>query len=281
MKKIINLFELLFLLIGTTSFAQKSTVLFDTTQITPSISWNFPDTSNHLYLRQLRTDYALSTLLEGRKSDVEKVLSVLNWTHQQWKHNGSNMPSKSDALTILKEAKNGKKFRCVEYGIVSSSALLALNYKARVLGLCTKKVETAKFSAGHVLAEVWLPEFNKWALIDGQYNIMPVLNGVPLNAAEFQSAIAQKKKFKLVDINGTVSKWRRFLYLRFIRRYLYYFNVGFGEGSNINEKQKSIDGKTTLYLVPIGAKNPTVFQRKFPIKNALYTNSTKDFYKKP
>ena len=272
MKKITYLFELLFLLAGTTSFAQKSTVLFDTTQVTPSISWSFPDTSNHLYLRQLRTDYALNTLIEGRKGDMEKVLAVLNWTHQQWKHNGSNMPSKSDALTILNEAKNGKKFRCVEYGIVSSSALLALNYKARVLGLCTKKVETAKSSAGHVLAEVWLPAFNKWALIDGQYNIMPVLNGVPLNAVEFQSAIAQKKKFTLVDINGTVSKWRRFLYLRFIRRYLYYFNV-----SNI----KSIDDKTTLYLVPISAKNPTVFQRKFPIKNALYTNSTKDFYKKP
>ena len=134
-------------------------------------------------------------LIENKIEDIDKVLSVLNWTHNQWRHNGSNEPSKNDALTILKEARGGKKFRCVEYGIVASTALQSLNFKARVLGLKTADVETKKYGAGHVLAEVWMPQFNKWVLIDGQFNLMPILENVPLNAVEFQQAISENKNY--------------------------------------------------------------------------------------
>jgi hypothetical protein len=278
--KTINLIALL-VTFSSQLFAQKNVVVYDTLKVNPTISFVYPDTSNNLYLRELRNTYALDTLFIGKKNDIEKVLAVLNWTHNQWNHNGSNEPSKSDALTILKEAKEGKKFRCVEYGIVSSKALLSLNYKARILSLKTKEVETAKRSAGHVLAEVWSPEFNKWILIDGQFNLMPLLNNIPLNAVEFQRAIAQNKDFKLVNIHGEVSKKEKKRYLSFIYEYLYYLDVRFGERGLSKEETAKIDNKMSLFLVPIGAKEPTVFQRKYPINYALYTNSIKDFYKQP
>jgi hypothetical protein len=34
-------------------------------------------------------------------------------------------------------------------------------------------------------------------------------------------------------------------------------------------------------LVPLGAKNPTVFQIKYPLDYLIYTNSLKDFYQIP
>lgn len=43
----------------------------------------------------------------------------------------------------------------------------------------------------------------------------------------------------------------------------------------------SVNGKVNLLLVPIGAKNPTVFQRKYPLDNATYTHNLADFYAKP
>ena len=97
---------------------------------------------NNAFLKQLRDEYNLNEVVKGAKNDTEKALKVMNWVHKQWQHNGSNQPSKSDALTILQEAKEGKQIRCVEYGIVTSSSLNAVGFRSRVLGLKTKVVET-------------------------------------------------------------------------------------------------------------------------------------------
>src|SRR5688572_14288990 len=97
---------------------------------------------NNTFLKQLRTEYDLDEVIKGAKTDTEKALKIMNWVHNQWKHNGSNQPTKSDALTILQEAKEGKMFRCVEYGIVTASALNAIGLRSRVLALKTKDVET-------------------------------------------------------------------------------------------------------------------------------------------
>jgi hypothetical protein len=243
--------------------------------------FKYPDTLNNGFLRELRTEYKLIELTQNKLSDIDKVLSVLNWTHNQWKHNGSNEPSKSDALTILKEAKDGKTFRCVEYGIVLTSALQALNFKARVVGLKTADVETKKYGAGHVLAEVWMPQFDKWVLIDGQFNVMPILDNIPLNAVEFQQAISANKKYKLVDVNGEVSRLRTKMYTKFVFDYLYFLDARFDNRNDPADQRVVHEGKSTLMLVPVGVKNPTVFQVKYPMDNLFYTNSINDFYRKP
>lgn len=52
-----------------------------------------------------------------------------------------------------------------------------------------KEVETYAYGAGHVALEVYLNDLKKWIFIDSQWNIIPFLNHVPLNAVEFQQAI--------------------------------------------------------------------------------------------
>jgi hypothetical protein len=107
----------------------------------------------------------LSQLVDKSKDDQERALLLLNWTHNQSAHSGGNRPSKSDGLTILKEAKQGNKFRCVEleYGIVSYTALLSIGMKARGLGLQARDIETFKMGGAHYLAEVWLSDLKKCA----------------------------------------------------------------------------------------------------------------------
>jgi hypothetical protein len=239
--------------------------------------WYEPNKDNS-FLQTVKAQYPVQDLVKGLTSDSAKALRILKWSHEQWKHNGSNEPSKSDALTILAEAKEGKQFRCVEYGIVGTTALNAIGLPARVVGLKTAHVETTEGGAGHVLLEVYLPDMKKWVLMDGQWDAMPVLNGVPLNAAEFQQAIAGNyDALEIRSFSGTSKD----AYTRWIFPYLYYIDVKFDNREGIGLKRETISGKSTLMLVPQGAKEPTVFQKKWPINYALYTHSLADFYAPP
>jgi hypothetical protein len=122
----------------------------------------YSDTLQNEYLRKLRTDFKLNELTQQASSDIEKVKIILNWANSQWEHSGKNKPEKSDAISILNEAKQGKKFRRVEYGIVCAAAFNSLGYKSRVIRLKTKDVETV------LLAPVMLhPKFLFLNIING------------------------------------------------------------------------------------------------------------------
>jgi hypothetical protein len=241
----------------------------------------YSDTVNNEFLRQLRTENNLIHLTKNCKTDLEKLKAITNWTNSQWKHNGDNQPTKSDALTILKEAKEGKQFRCVEYGVVLTSALSSIGIKSRVVALKTRDVESVKYGAGHVLTEAYLMDINKWVMADGQFNIIPSLNNVPLNCIEFQNSIINNENFDLVDKDGVVDKKRKNQYLGFIPQYLYYFDIRFDNRQGPIKDRLTVDGKTKLMLTPLGSKSPTIFQVTGKIDYCLYTNSTNNFYRRP
>jgi len=117
--------------------------------------------TNPGYLQTLRDKYDLEKLVAGLGSDTAKVLRIVNWVHNQWPHNGGNVPQKPDALTILEEAKQGKNFRCTEYSIVTAAALKALGYKARIMYIYTQDVETTSSGGSHVVMEVYLNDYKK------------------------------------------------------------------------------------------------------------------------
>ncbi|MGQ8336154.1 transglutaminase-like domain-containing protein [Sunxiuqinia sp. A32] len=254
------------------------------TEESPNTAYHFyySDTLNHSYLRELRQKYKLDNLAATASSEMEKIKAILNWSSSQWSHNGSNSPSNADALTILKEAKNGSQFRCVEYGILASACLNSVGLRSRVLGLKTRDVEKVKKGAAHVVTEVYSKKYNKWIFIDPQFNILPTKNGTPLNAVEFQKAILSgKEDIELVNINGAVDADFSENYLQWIGKYLYYFDVLFDQRIGYELDYKDFDGKTKLMLVPAEAENPTVFQRNNKINYCIYTNSISDFYRNP
>jgi hypothetical protein len=242
----------------------------------------FSDTLGNEYLRELRNKYNLELLVKGEKNDIGKILNILDWTSSQWEHNGSNNPTKQDALTILKEAHEGKQFRCVEYGIVATSALNSIGIPARTLGLKTRDVEKVMRGAGHVVSEVYSEELDKWIFIDPQFNIMPTLNGNPLNGVEFQKEIYNKNvNLKLINKQGEISKEETENYIKWVGKYLFYFDILFDQKTLNSTKFITINGMTKLTLVPVGYKEPYIFQRNSKIDYSYYTNSLNDFYRKP
>ncbi|NDK56983.1 transglutaminase-like domain-containing protein [Pontibacter fetidus] len=251
---------------------------FNKTNKVPAYTFLYEQNQNNAFMNTLRTQYNLDEIVKGAANDTEKALRMVNWVHKQWDHNGMNQPSNPDALTILAEVKEGKQFRCVEYGIVTTACLNAIGLPARKLGLKTKDVETTQYGAGHVLLEVYLPDLKKWVMLDGQFDVMPVLNNVPLNAVEFQQAIAKNyNKLEIRSISGT-SKAQ---YVNWIYPYLYYFDVKFDNREGVAFKRETVDSKSSLMLVPVGAKQPKVFQIVGPLDYCKYTNAIVDFYQAP
>lgn len=138
-------------------------------------------------------------------------------------------------------------------------------------------VETRETGAGHVVAEAYLADLKKWVMIDGQWDVTPVLNGQPLNAVELQRALVIKNptvgvdSFSSAEPNG---------YFRWILPYLFYFDTKidgrFGSGKQVYARHSE-----AVILGPVGAKVPTVFQQVYPLKNDFYTHSLEAFYAPP
>jgi hypothetical protein len=271
-----------FQLINVSPSSKLKHIEFSTANADPTYQFYFSDTLGNKYLRELRQGYKIDSLTDTSGTEFEKVKIILDWANQQWEHNGSNNPSNPDALTILKEAHDGKKFRCVEYGIVTSSALNSIGMNSRVLGLKTRDVEKVKLGAGHVVSEVYLTNLNKWVFIDPQFNVIPTMDGKPLNAVEFQNAIVNNlDNLKLINLHGEISTEISDNYIDWVAKYLFYFDVLFDQrvGKEINYKR--INGMTKITLVPIGENEPRVFQRRSKIDFSYYTNSLNDFYRSP
>lgn len=239
-----------------------------------------PDDPN---LTTLRTRYDLDKVVAEATDDYVQLQRLLKWAHDRWPHSGDNTPSKSDPLTILAEAAQGRQFRCVEYAIVVAGCVQAMGMPARTLALKREDVETATGGAGHLVAEVWLRSRNKWVFADGQWDAIPEKDGVPLNAVEFQNAFARKAPGLRIHSS---SNTKTDPYLRWVVPYLYYFDCNlnqdlFRTGRNHAEKLRYSPARGKIMLVPKGAKKPVVFQRKTPIKNCTYISSPQSFYPAP
>jgi hypothetical protein len=239
------------------------------TRKTVSFLWSSPDDP---YLAQMRSEFGLEQVVAGAVDRFDEVKRLSRWTRTKWEHDGWAEPGKNDPISILREAATGKRFRCVEYGIVLAGALNAVGIPARQLNLKTRDVEMRELGAGHVVVEAYLIDLGKWIMIDPQFDAIPTLADSPMNALELGRALERgDANLRIITSSGTDTKG----YFAWIRQYLFYFDVYLD-----NRYPKPATNKG-LMLVPIGAPNPTVFQIKYPIKNIIYTHSEKEFYAAP
>jgi len=232
------------------------------------------------YISALLAAYPLEEVVAEADDNCEKVKLLLSWVHDRWQHHGTNRPSRQDPITILREAEQGESFRCVEYAIVMAACAQAVGLPARVVGLKTEDVETRPEGAGHVAVEVWLDQLGKWAFADPQLNVMPVLQGTPLNAVEFQDALARRDPDLSIESVPAKTSIEIDDYEGFIARYLYYFDFSLRQRFDpITDRMDRPQPEfTRVMLVPKGAKNPTVFQGEQAIKDTLYVSDPRVFY---
>jgi hypothetical protein len=226
-----------------------------------------------IFIENFRAFANIEKLLPDIVGEYEKAILITNWVHNQWKHNGINEPSVAEPIQILKEAKLGKKFRCVEYSILLHAALNCYGVKSRILYLRTRDVETRPSGAGHVVVECYLGSLGKWALFDPQVNIHFEKKGMPLNAVELQHELSISSEDVLMLVfNSRLNKRLKTRYSKWICQYLYYFHTD--QVAVYPPKYP----RNQIVLMPVDAKVPTEFQGT-PIREKLIpTNSYRAFY---
>ena len=253
------------------------TLNFASTKSNPTLKILYTDNNEKGYLDSLRSKYPIE--IKNSKTQIDKVLTILNWTRTRWEHRGDVSPKKNDAISILDEVKEGGRFPCFAYGYVLASQLKVAGFKSRVIYLKTKDIATSMSGGGHVATEVFIDELQKWVFVDAQFNIMPFLNNVPLNALELQNAI--RTNFGMLEFKS-VGKVDKMSYVSFVQPYLFYFDCHFDQRESIISERNKVNGKRSLMLVPLEVENPSfmlVWNSK--INYCEYTNAVNDFYAKP
>ena len=228
---------------------------------------------------QLRAEYGLDDVLRGIEDEFKQVTALAGWVNSRWSHSGSNMPSSPNPLVILREAADGASFRCVEYSVVMVGASQAMGMPARVVGLKTRLAATARSGAGHVVVEVWLDGLEKWVVVDPQFGYVFRAGGVPLNAVELGAALARGLgSVEVLSADGPVGWLRKTFYLLFVGPYLFHFDTQHDQRVFLPEQERTGGG---MMLVPEGAPELKVFQRRHPLKFDYFTSSVEAFYVAP
>jgi len=244
-------------------------LVWDRSQPAPPFPVLYDDPKAPQFL-EMRREFAIDAVVAGAKDDYERLRRLTHWVSTRWEHSPNQMASKSDPLTILREAQKGGRFICREYAIVMAGVAAAYGMPARVVNLMPREVETR--SEAHSAAEVWLDEFGKWVLADGQYGAIGELDGVPLSGIELQAALAADRTVVCSAGDGVYAEWKPF-----ILRNAFFIKMG--------NDQRAFEHRTTaqLVLVPNGAPNPTKFAggNEEIFAGAIYTSNPDSFYAPP
>jgi len=145
---------------------------------------------NNIKLRLLRKKYMLDEVVKNGRDDLEKFILLRRWVKSCWeKGYPENVSYNFDALDILDRAKKGENFFCSEYSTVYVQCALSLGLQARYVGLYK----------GHVVAEVWSDDFQKWIVMDVDNDFHYIFQEIPLNSLDLHRAW-RKKDFNDIEI---------------------------------------------------------------------------------
>ena len=152
---------------------------------------------------QLREKYKLQEIISREKNEFARIIALRSWVQQAWKRHGHDqIPEKNNALKILEAARQGKNFQCWHYATVFVQCAVSLGFKARRLNIGIHPAVKRPGNTGHIVAEIWSSEFNKWIVMDADMNAHYAQNGIPLNALEIHQAWISQQLGDIKYIQG-------------------------------------------------------------------------------
>ncbi len=130
-------------------------------------------------------EYGLGEIWQKYKNnDFQMSLALMSYVKSLWKHNADKGfdPRHFDAFKMIELGRQGKGFWCQVYAMTYVELASYLGLPARVVALSQDG-----YFLGHAVVEVWSNIWNKWFVVDPDFNIYYVRNSVPLNAIELHS----------------------------------------------------------------------------------------------
>lgn len=216
-------------------------------------------------------------LNENYGTTWDRTMLIAVWVAKNIKHsNPVDYPKIRNSIALWEYSKTHPKgFNCRMHSILLGELLTAAGIYNRFV--CCESADKNNDPDCHVVNIVWLPELNKWAMIDSDmHEYVTDENCIPLSLDEMRTALIENKAFIInsfdgfkIDENYLKAYWTKNLY--------YFSNYGsYGYGLEDNTINHSSD-ELFFYLYPstdindCGKKNEKFF----------ITNDKEAFWAKP
>lgn len=124
----------------------------------------------------------LNEIIHSTKNEYDKMISVFSWVGSLWDHGTDPTPCGTTDCTpedFYYSALAGKDFWCEVTAKFTVHIATALGWPARLV-----TASRNGYTWEHAVAEIWSNQFNKWFLVDTDFNILYENEGIPLSSYE-------------------------------------------------------------------------------------------------
>ena len=134
-------------------------------------------------LISFKTKFSLDTIVANLTNDFEKSVQLMHWVRDQ-------LPHKIPAIDINPQSFNSEDFLknpqvdgmlCGQTSQILIQALISMGIPARRVELRFTPKDA------HAVVEVWSDFYQKWIILDPDYDIYYTLEDIPLNALELHN----------------------------------------------------------------------------------------------
>ena len=236
-------------------------------------------TIDQLRAAQIKEYFQLDTLYSADADTWSRALAIGEFVATNIPHaNQKEYPKRVDAIGLWEYTKSVEPaFNCRLHSIMTFELLSSVGIKARYI-TCLPKDE--RDMDCHVVNEVWLPEMNKWVMLDTDMGGHYVTDdaGRLLSLREMREHYIADKEMVLYPgfRNGSAKKT---YYYKYMAKNTYWFalwnNLGFYQEDY--ENHPDLASRDKYYgLVPSGF-NP--FTKKHNKRTAIATNDVEQFWR--
>lgn len=134
------------------------------------------------YLAELRARYRLRELVAGAPDEYAAMLRLGAWVGTRWDHGVDAVPSGPGLChpaAAVAAGAGGARFWCEIAAKLAVQAAVALGWQARLV-----TISRDGYTWEHAVAELWSDQFQKWFVLDTDFNVVYEDGGVPLSAFE-------------------------------------------------------------------------------------------------
>jgi hypothetical protein len=147
-------------------------------------------------LEQLASREHLRDVVAGAPRQLDQIQRLRDWVNAQWPDGNPSPYPPWNALTVLDWIRAGKTGGfCGQYAQVFLQSLAALGFTARYVEIGSRDNPYA-----HYVTEVWSNEFDKWVVMDPDFNGYFERDGVPLSALEIHDAFVSPALTDVVPV---------------------------------------------------------------------------------
>lgn len=134
------------------------------------------------HLVALRKRFDLDSVVAGPGGEYDAQMRLATWIGTRFEHGVDEVPGGRqvcDPVAVIEAGQKGSRFWCEIAARTMMQAAKAVGWPARVI-----TASRDAYTWEHAVAELWSNQFDKWFVVDPDFNVVFEADGVPLSAWE-------------------------------------------------------------------------------------------------